>query len=75
MLKNGKLTFFDGEQIERRRRMAYMRENSGSSQLEEHDEEPQLNEHMQVTLKLAFNLRDLSSKHDVRKFFFTRFKK
>lgn len=30
---------------------------------------------MQVALKLAYNLRDLSVKHDVRKFFYSRFKK
>lgn len=30
---------------------------------------------MQVTLKIAYNLRDLTMKQDVRKFFFSRFKR
>ena len=39
------------------------------------DKTPQLNEHMQVALKLCYNLKEISLKQDVRKFFFSRFKR
>lgn len=37
--------------------------------------DPELDLHMNLTLKLAFNLKDLSMKQNVKQFFFARFKR
>jgi hypothetical protein len=37
--------------------------------------DPELNLHLNLTLKLAYNLKDLSQKTNVKQFFFTRFKR
>ena len=36
---------------------------------------PQLDEHMFLALKIAFNLKELTYQQNVRKFFFSRFKR
>lgn len=84
MASGGKLFLFGEEEIAMRKkdktlsggstsRRQFINRQESQVGIEEH--ESQLNEHMQVTLKIAYNLRDLTRKQDVRKFFFARFKR